>query len=78
MQNKVKVLVAAVVIVALLAGGIVGAEWQKVQPVDIDIDWYSAANESACFDTYTLTENGMVTIYPDRNVTYYGVLKHHP
>jgi hypothetical protein len=73
-----KVLVAAVVIVAMLAVGfIAGAEWQKVQPVDLAIDWYSEANGSANFDVYTLTENGMVTIYPDRNVTYYGVLKNH-
>jgi len=78
MQNKVRILVAAALIVALLAGVIIGAEWQKVQPVDLAIDWYSEANGSANFDVYTLTENGMVTIYPDRNVTYYGVLKNHP
>jgi hypothetical protein len=78
MQNKGRILVAAVVIVALLAGGFVtGAQWQKVQPVDLAIDWYSEANGSANFDVYTLTENGMVTIYPDPNVTYYGVLKNH-
>jgi len=78
MQTKGRILVAAVVIVALLAGGFVtGAQWQKVQPVDINIDWYSAGNDTAYFDTYTLTEKGMVEIYPDRNVTYYGVLKNH-
>ncbi len=77
MQNNMRVLVAAALIVAALAGGIVGVEWQKVQPVDLAIDYYSAANDTANFDVYTLTENGMVTIYPDRNVTYYGVLKNH-
>jgi hypothetical protein len=76
-KNSMRILIAAALVVALLAGVIIGAEWQKVQPVDLAIDWYSEANGSANFDVYTLTENGMVTIYPDQNVTYYGVLKNH-
>ena len=76
-KNSMRILIAAALVVALLAGVIIGAEWQKVQPVNIDIDWYSAANDTAYFDTYTLTEKGMVEIFPDQNVTYYGVLKNH-
>ena len=75
MQNKVKVLVAAALVVALLAGVIVGAEWQKVQPVEVSVSWYNATDNTASFDTsYLRTEKGMITIVPDRNVTYYNVI----
>jgi hypothetical protein len=78
MQNKVKVLVAAALIVALLAGGIVGSEWQKVQPVDITVSWYNETENTACFDVWTLTQTNQVTIHPQENIVEYNVQIAHP
>lgn len=77
MQNRTVVLVAMALAIALAVGGIAGAQYQKAQPVNIDIDWYSSTNDTAYFDTYSLSENGMVTIVPDPGVDYYGVLRSH-
>jgi hypothetical protein len=75
MQNSTRVLVAAALIVALLAGGIVGVAYQKAQPVEVSVSWYNATDDTANFDTsYLRTEKGMITIVPDRNISYYNVI----
>ena len=75
MQNKVKVLVAAALVVALFVGGFAGMAYQKEQPVEVSVEWYNSTDNTASFDTdYLRTEKGMITIVPDRNVTYYNVI----
>ena len=75
MQNRMRVLVAAALVVALIVGGFAGMAYQKEQPVEVSVEWYNSTDDTASFDTsYLRTEKGMITIVPDRNVTYYNVI----
>ena len=72
---KKVLLVTALIVVALISGAFAGAAYQKEQPVELAISWYNSTDNTASFDTHYLrVEKGMITIVPDRNITYYNIL----
>ena len=62
MQNRMRVLVAAALVVALLAGVIIGAEWQKVQPVELKIIKYSQQTQMGSIFWSGLPEKNTIQI----------------
>jgi hypothetical protein len=69
-----RVLVAAALVVALLAGVIIGAGWQKVQPVEINVQTYSGT-QAIHDDLMPITTEGKIDLWPiyDRNVSFYEI-----
>jgi hypothetical protein len=73
MQNSTRVLVAAALVVAMLAGACAGIAYQKEQPVELVISWYNATENTASFDVVTLTQKSEYTLVTDPALVYHNI-----
>lgn len=77
MQNRMKVLVAAALVVALLAGACAGIAYQKEQPVyDVHIITYTDEGATVISDENYNTTNMIVNLWPiysSQNISGYRI-----